>query len=280
MLERQKVLLRLVHELGEKGKHPSKTYLDKLLFVLQKESPIEEKVKFYHFYPHHYGPFSNLFYLDLADLESRGYLNGKYELSGEGRKIALGIDKNVAEMIKNALEMFGSKEAAIKHVYANYPQYTSKSRLKETPRKDGKPGICSIGYEKKDIDLFLDLLIQNDVETLVDVRRNPFSMSSAYIGSRLESTLKNAGIAYLHVPELGIDGEYRKNLESDKDYEELFSLYRREMLPKNDEKARMVAKLGKEKKIALMCFEADKCHCHRGVLAEKLEEWGMKVEHL
>jgi uncharacterized protein (DUF488 family) len=221
-----------------------------------------------------------LFYLDLADLKSKGYLDEKHELSEEGRKIALGIDKNVAEMIRDAVERFGSEKSMVGHVYGKYPQYTSKSKLKDTPKKNGKPGICSIGYEKKDIDLFLDLLVQNDVEMLVDVRRNPFSMSSAYIGSRLESTLKKAGIDYLHVPELGIDGEYRKNLESDKDYEELFSLYRREMLPKNEEKTRMVAKLGKEKRIALMCFEADKCHCHRGVLAEKLEEWGMRVEHL
>lgn len=280
MLERQKVLLRLVSELGEHGKYPSKTYLDKLLFVLQKEYPIEERVKFYHFYPHFYGPFSNLFYLDLADLKSRGYLDEKNGISKEGEKIALGIDQNVAEMIKNAVERFGSKDDVVSHVYAKYPQYTSKSKLKNIPKKASKPGIFSIGYEKKDIDLFLDLLIQNDVEMLVDVRRNAFSMSSAYIGSRLESSLKKAGIDYLHVPELGIAGEYRKNLESDKDYEELFSLYRNEMLPKNEEKARMVAKLGKNKRIALMCFEADKCHCHRGVLAEKLEDWGMKVGHL
>jgi len=280
MFERQKVLLRLVRELEEKGKYPSKTYLDKLLFVLQTEYPIGEKVKFYHFYPHLYGPFSNLFYLDLAGLKSKGYLNEKHELLREADKIALGIDKNVAEMIKNAVERFGSEKSVVEYVYGKYPKYTSKSRLKNTPKQMSKPGIFSIGYEKKDIDLFLDLLIQNEVEMLVDVRRNPFSMSSAYIGSRLGRTLKNAGIDYLHVPELGIDGEYRKNLENDKDYEVLFSLYRREMLPKNEEKARMVAKLGKEKRIALMCFEADKCHCHRGVLAEKLEEWGMKVEHL
>jgi len=280
MFERQKVLLRLVHELRESGKYPSKTYLDKLLFVLQTEYPIGEKVKFYHFYPHFYGPFSNLFYLDLADLKSKGYLNELHAPDEEGKKIAMGIDKNVAEMIKGAVERFGSEKSAVEYVYEKYPKYTCKSRLKNTPKKASTPGICSIGYEKKDIDLFLDLLIQNEVEMLVDVRRNPFSMSSAYIGSRLASTLKNAGIGYLHVPELGIAGEYRKNLESDKDYEDLFSLYRGEMLPKNEEKARMVAKLGKEKRIALMCFEADKCHCHRGVLAEKLEEWGMKVEHI
>ncbi|MCX6770976.1 MAG: DUF488 domain-containing protein [Candidatus Micrarchaeota archaeon] len=140
--------------------------------------------------------------------------------------------------------------------------------------------IFTIGYEKKKIDEFLNLLHRNKVELLVDVRANPFSRKPSFIGSRLEKSLMDAGIGYLHVPELGIDGKYRKNLKSDKDYEELFSLYRNEMLPKNEEKARMVAKLGKKKRIALMCFETDKCHCHRGVLAEKLEEWGMKAEHL
>jgi len=280
MFERQKVLLRLVSEVRGQGKYPSKTYLDKLLFVLQKEYPIEEKVKFYHFYPYQYGPFSKLFYADLADLKSKGYLSESHELSKEAEEIARGINGNVAEMINNAVGRFSSKDAVVKHVYTNYPNYTSKSKLKVKAEKAKKPGICTIGYEKKDIDLFLDLLIQNGVEVLVDVRANPFSMSSAYIGSRLASSLEKAGIEYLHVPELGINGEYRKNLETDKDYEKLFALYKKEMLPKNEEKAKEVAKLGKEKRIALMCFEADKCHCHRGVLAEKLEDWGMKVEHL
>jgi len=280
MLERQRVLLRLVKEVRGQGKYPSKTFLDKLLFVLQKEYPIEEKVKFYHFYPYQYGPFSKLFYADLADLKSKGYLNEEHELSQEAEEIAGKINNNVAEMITSAIGRFGSKDAVVKYVYANYPNYTSKSKLKAKVERTKKPGICTIGYEKKDIDLFLDLLIQNNVEVLIDVRANPFSMSSAYIRSRLESSLGKAGIGYLHVPELGIDGAYRKNLENDKEYAELFALYRTEMLPKNYEKAREVAKLGKEKKIALMCFEADKCHCHRGVLAEKLEEWGIKVEHL
>ncbi|VVC01041.1 Uncharacterised protein [uncultured archaeon] len=141
-------------------------------------------------------------------------------------------------------------------------------------------GIYSIGYEKKDIDLFLDLLVQNEIGLLVDVRHNPFSMKFAFTKSNLVRSLKNAGIGYLHVPELGIDGKYRKNLKNEKQREELFAFYSRAILANIDEKIHEFAELGKRKRIALMCFEADKIHCHRGILAEKLEEMGMEVKHI
>ena len=43
------------------------------------------------------------------------------------------------------------------------------------------------------------------------------------------------GIRYEHLPELGIDGAARKNLKTQSDYDALFALYARDLLPKHPE---------------------------------------------
>lgn len=279
MLGRQKVLLYLISAAKERGKNVTKTFVDKALFVLGTEYPIRESVKFYNFYPHSYGPFSNAYYHDLGDLQSRGYIDG--ELGPLPMAEAAGTaDPKVRGMVDDVLGRFDS-DTIVGYVYDKYPGYTSRSRLVEQKRAALPPGIFSIGYEKKDIDLFLNLLIQNSIDLVVDVRANPFSMNFSFVKSRLESSLEKAGIGYLHIPELGIGGEKRKNLETDEDYAALFNEYSREALPRQAEQVGRLLKLGQTRRIALLCFEADQRRCHRGVVSKKLEEvGGLRVTHL
>ncbi|MFH1285638.1 MAG: DUF488 domain-containing protein, partial [Candidatus Micrarchaeota archaeon] len=162
-----------------------------------------------------------------------------------------------------------------------YPEYTTKSALKHSENKQLAPAVFSIGYEKKDIDLFLDYLIQNRIDILVDVRANPFSMNFAFTKKKLEQSLNSVQIEYTHFPELGIDGELRKKLETDADYKRLFDFYEKSILPNKTDKLKALLEIGKRKRIALMCFEADHEHCHRGIISKKLEEIGdIKVAHL
>ncbi len=282
MRQRQKVLLGLVSELNGRRIRVTKTFLDKLLFLMKKEHGIGEILNFYNFYPYDYGPFSSQFIFDLADLQSRGYLNESFELSKEASETAQCLPEKIRGVIADGANRgFGSTESIRAYVYGKYPEYAARSKLVKQARKVPVPGIFSIGYEKNDIDLFLDRLIQNEIEMLVDVRANPFSMNFAFTKNRLEVSLKKVGIGYLHFPELGIGGKMRKNLDSNEDYEKLFRIYREEMLPKNMETVGRVARLGKEKRIALMCFECSKEKCHRGVLAERLEkDFGEKVAHI
>ena len=48
-------------------------------------------------------------------------------------------------------------------------------------------------------------------------------------------------------------------------------------MPAKKEKIEELKKLGKENKVSLMCFEADKNFCHRGVLSDFL---GEEVVHI
>jgi uncharacterized protein (DUF488 family) len=186
----------------------------------------------------------------------------------------------VRNSIAEAVRRFGGKDVK-EYVYGHYPRYTVRSKLVEKPKEKGLPGLYTIGYEGKDIDLFLDSLIQNGIEEVIDVRANPFSISFQFIGKGLKRSLENSGIGYTHIPELGIPGENRKGLSNAEDYEKLFAFYKSGILPGKEEKLRMLADLAGKKRIALLCFEADKGCCHRGVLSAELERIiGKKAEHL
>lgn len=142
------------------------------------------------------------------------------------------------------------------------------------------PRTFSIGYEKRDIRQFLDLLTRNRIELLVDVRANPVSRKPSFSKSGLANSLSKSGIGYLHMPSLGIESSMRKNLKTDADYAELFRYYRIHLSFRKEDVTEL-AKLGFRKRIALMCFERDHLHCHRGILAEVLERgYCLKVENL
>ena len=280
--ERQRVLLYALGALAASGKRATKTFLDKLLFLTLKETNMVESVKFYNFFPYRYGPYSKNFDYELADLQSRGLVKPDLTVSEEGLKLAEKLPETAKQAFLQVEKRFANTKSAVDYVYANYPQYTVLSKLVEHDKKLNKPaGLFSIGYEGRDVDSFLDCLVQNSIEVVADVRKNPFSMNYAFTKSKLVSSLKSVGIGYVHFPELGIPGEYRKNLESQQDYEELFEFYKREILPSGKEKTRELADLVSRQRVALLCFESDKNCCHRGVLAKALEELsGKEVVHL
>lgn len=279
MRSRQKVLLYLIHKLNLLGKSPTKTYLDKFLFILSKESNINDFVKFYNFYPYLYGPFSNEFALDLADLQSRAYVDEKLKVKLGGESIVSMLKKKEMELVDYFITKLENINV-LEYVYKNYPAYTKNSRLEKRAIANNGPGIFSIGYEGHDIDGFLDALVQNDIKVLVDVRFNPFSMNLVFTKKRLEIYLKKVNIEYIHMQEFGIPGRYRQTLETEEDYNKLFSFYYEETLKTLTNKIYSLIELGSRKKIALMCFESDKSHCHRGVIAKEIEKLGHPVAHL
>ncbi len=94
--------------------------------------------------------------------------------------------------------------------------------------------------------------------------------------NKLKSYLEKIGIDYIHMPELGIPSDSRKNLNSYKDYQALFAGNRMEIETKMDCLER-IKSIGQNKKVSLMCFEKDVKFCHRGVIAERLRESGVEV---
>lgn len=280
---RQRALLAVVDELSVRGKS-SRLMIEKNLFLLKKEEAIDEDMKFYNFFPYKYGPFSNMSYFDLNGLRLKGYLSEDEKnpkITEKAKGIIASLNPEVRGKITKTVERFKSDNEIKKYVYDKYPDYTVKSDSSKVKRAPSAPGIFTIGYEGRDIDSFLDTLIKNCIEVLVDVRGNPFSMNLSFTQKKLSEYLHRVKIAYWHIPELGIDGELRKNLETPEDYKKLFEGYKESLNEKKNQLEEIVS-LGGKNRIALMCFEHDKNKCHRGVIANEIEKrWsGLSVSHL
>ncbi len=280
---RQRALLAVVDELSVRARS-SKLMIEKNLFLLKKEESLDNYLKFYNFFPYKYGPFSNMSYFDLNGLRLKGYLSEDErnpKVTEKAKGVIASLNPVIRRKITRTAERFESDKEIKTYVYDHYPDYTVKSEGSKASLSPTVPGIFTIGYEGRDIDLFLDILIKNCVEILVDVRRNPFSMNLSYTQKKLSEYLQRVGIAYRHIPELGIDGELRKNLETPEDYKKLFEGYTAALKYKKKELGE-IATFGGKFRIALMCFEHDKNMCHRGILADELGTLGcgLSISHL
>lgn len=185
----------------------------------------------------------------------------------------------------------------IKYVYDNYPYYAINSeiaqkiltRVKYEAVVNSKPkknefAIYSIGYEGKTIEYFTNELIKEDIRVLCDIRKNALSMKYGFSKNQLKFIVENVGIKYIHIPELGIESQKRQSLNTKKDYDKLFVDYEKNTLPEMSEKLEELNKIFiSNKRIALMCFEADHTCCHRSRTINALvnkHKKSLRVKHL
>src|SRR3989344_5135592 len=279
LFNREKILLKVIDELDKKGVH-SRTAIVKIPFLLRYEYFIDQYINgFYSFFPYKFGPFSRQLYGDLRHLKGLGFLDkSETSLTEYGKRYLKDNKIGFTDHIHHLVERFKGKDDLIKYIYNKCPQFTVNSELnknKDTVQRKSS-GFYTIGYEKRDIDQFLSLLIEYEIQVLIDVRKNPFSMNFSFISNKLKEHLTDVGIQYVHIPELGVESEDRKNLNSKRDYLRLFERYKEE-LPSKNQKLSEIISLGKKKRIALMCFERDHSFCHRGVLGEFLRKQKLKV---
>ncbi len=66
--------------------------------------------------------------------------------------------------------------------------------------------IISLGYEGRDATDLIEQLRASGVAALVDVRLTPLSRKPGLSKKRLAAALEEAGIAYVHLPQLGTRG--------------------------------------------------------------------------
>ncbi|GLI45252.1 hypothetical protein MBOURGENBZM_00440 [Methanoculleus bourgensis] len=249
--------------------------LVKLMFLISQERDL------YNFIPYKYGPFSFQLYRDLSHLEKSGNIWTKDEFIYFNEVVYPKPDYFLQETIASYARKFQdfADMDIIDYVYSGFPEYTIFSKLR--PKRDRvseQRGITTIGYEGKDIDQFFQILIANHINLIVDVRKNAFSRKYGYSRVALSRNLQNIGIRYIHIPELGIESSRRKSIAQN-NYQELFKQYSLELEYKGNLIENIKA-LGREERIALMCFERDASHCHRGVIADRLRKEGWEIVDL
>lgn len=251
----------------------SKLRLVKLMFLISKRIPL------YYFIPYKYGPFSFQLYHDLSKLEKEGFVSIDDDTVHLLRQDFPAMNLKIKNIIRMNCEKFSALNdmMLLDYIYKEYPEYTIFSLYrKNMDYSKTSTGIVTIGYEGKTIDKFLNELISNKINVVVDVRKNAYSMKFGFQLNKLRSYLAKIDIDYIHMPELGIPSESRKNLKTYEDYQALFANYKRELETKTDYLEK-IKSLSQNKKVSLMCFEKDIKYCHRGIIAERLREDGVEI---
>ncbi|MGQ9873913.1 MAG: DUF488 domain-containing protein [Chloroflexus sp.] len=295
MLYRQKVLLALIDVFGGAI---DRLYLQKMLFLLS----LRQKKPVYEFVPYHYGSFSFTAQWDINALSRKGFLAGdKYTVTlvqSDQQLLHRVTDRDMRSLHELCRQYrYTSRTDLLRELYEQYPYYAQRSklfdevlddeakqRIKQCQNEESGIVLFTIGYEGRSLENYLNMLIRNGIKILVDVRNNPMSMKPGFSKSQLQTYCESLGIGYIHIPEVGIVSELRKNLKSQEDYEELFAAYRREILPTTVSfQQRILNILLRYHRIALTCFEAESQRCHRSHLADaisKLPEFSYEVVHL
>jgi uncharacterized protein (DUF488 family) len=291
---RRKILLALL-QLFEG--QLNKTKLQKLLFLFTVNQAKHE----YDFVPYRYGCFSFSANADLTTMVSKGLLEESQERFRKLDKVDYFRQLTPSDH-KNLLQIkqkFGrmSTKALMRYTYVTYPFYAINSEVAADILEENEMQVISssrpvssgtvlftIGYEGVSLEEYLTRLIRNDVKVLVDVRNNPLSMKYGFSKNQLRRYCESIGIRYIHFPEVGIQSSLRQQLKKQSDYDRLFASYKEQTLVTTKEiQTQILDLLKRNKRIALTCFEADICQCHRKYLAEAIQsasEFKHKVLHI
>jgi uncharacterized protein (DUF488 family) len=85
--------------------------------------------------------------------------------------------------------------------------------------------LFTIGYEGLSFDSFLRYLIEFNINTVFDVRKNPISRKKGVSKSHLYEKLNSGKIQYFHLPQLGTPRYLRHEFQVKKDYSHFFEKY-------------------------------------------------------
>ncbi|MGC6432388.1 MAG: DUF488 family protein [Jejuia sp.] len=295
MFYRRKVALSLLQVFDNEL---DKIQIQKLLFLYSR---YKNKKKTYDFVPYKFGCFSFQANADLNTLKKYGIVS---ETSKSWKKLdetnyLAQLEKADKKIISDFAIIYKNKsnDDLIDLTYKRYPYYAINSTIadKHLSKKEIKKlddfrsfeddtVLFTIGYEGISLEHYLNKLIKNNIKLLCDVRKNALSMKYGFSKSQLKNACEGVGIKYIHIPEVGINSDKRQELNNQNDYDILFKEYVTNSLSQTKQYQEEILSLLKQhKRIALTCFEADSCQCHRSHLAEAISNFKgfeYEVEHL
>lgn len=283
MYYRRKIVLALLEAFGGELE---KLQLQKLLMLFTTY----QQDKSFHFVPYKFGCFSFQANADLSTMK-------KYEQVTESERTWKKLDQtSYWEILKpedrKAISKLKAKfegktsEELIRFTYVNYPYFAinstvagrylnalEKSIVNTQRPSSNKKALFTIGYEGLSLEEYINKLLAADVKVLCDVRKNSYSMKYGFSKSQLQMACDGVGIRFIHIPEVGIVSDKRKELNNQSDYDALFADYRNTVLPQTLTQQTEILNLIKtHDRVAITCFEANICQCHRKHLAEAICE--------
>jgi len=145
-----------------------------------------------------------------------------------------------------------------------------------------KTNLWTIGHSTRPIEELIEALISFKIKVLVDVRSFPGSRRYPQFNrEQLKVVLAEAGIEYLHFPELGGRRTARPDSLNMAWRNKMFRGYAdyMETLEFRIGIARLL-KVSEAGRTAIMCAEAVWWRCHRSLIADYLKANGAEVTHI
>ena len=141
--------------------------------------------------------------------------------------------------------------------------------------------LATIGYESQTQAQVIDRLKHAGVEVLIDVRAVAASRRAGFSKGVLAASLKAAGIDYVHLRQLGTPKPGRDAAHHGR-IAEMHAIYEDHLKePAAQLELAQAREIARERKAALLCYEADVHRCHREIVAERIcGELGCGVENL
>jgi uncharacterized protein (DUF488 family) len=142
--------------------------------------------------------------------------------------------------------------------------------------------LATIGYERDTQPAVIDRLKTAGVELVIDVRAVASSRKAGFSKTLLSASLNEAGIGYVHLRELGTPkpGRIAARKGHVAEMHEIFNAHMAEPGAQM-ELAKATEFVRGDRKVALLCYEANACDCHRTIVARSIcEALGCEIENL
>lgn len=142
--------------------------------------------------------------------------------------------------------------------------------------------LFTLGYEGLDLDTFVQILLDNGVECLLDVRQRPQSRKPGFSKNALSAACIKNGLSYRHLVVFGCPLPILYAYREDGDWEKYTVAYLKHLeSPELKQAITNLASLAWDERFCLVCFEADASFCHRLFVARAVKaEDGPEVVHL
>jgi uncharacterized protein (DUF488 family) len=142
--------------------------------------------------------------------------------------------------------------------------------------------IWTVGHSTRTFDEFIELLTDNKIESLGDVRRFPASRKYPHFNQdALRTSLTGVEIDYVPLPELGGRRRPRPDSQNTLWRNESFRGYADYMETKEFRAGiKRLLNQASRKRTAVMCAEAVWWRCHRSLIADYLKAAGVCVRHI
>lgn len=145
-----------------------------------------------------------------------------------------------------------------------------------------EPLVCTIGHSNRSLETFVELLQQNEIERVLDVRTFPRSRHNPHFNSdALPQSLAAIGIGHTHLPDLGGRRRTRDDSPNKGWRNTSFRGYADHMQSAEFiESVEWVAQRARTERCVLMCAEAVPWRCHRSLIGDALLVRGVPVEDI